>query len=117
MGAGPVSDVSVGRDGRAHDVRAARRAPGSEADASSAIRRTRLCYWDGEAIDTPAYDGTLLRPGHVLRGPAIIEERTTTIVVPAAFTCSIDERKNYVLQKAANGASDGLVLSASGMEA
>lgn len=90
----------------------------TEADASSAIKRTRLCYWDGEALDTPAYDGALLRPGHLLRGPAIIEERTTTIVVPAAFTCTIDERKNYVLQKAAvNGAPNGLVLSASGMEA
>jgi N-methylhydantoinase A len=70
------------------------------------------------ALDTPAYDGMLLRPGHLLRGPAIIEERTTTIVVPAAFTCTIDERKNYVLQKAAvNGAPNGLVLSASGTEA
>ena len=53
-----------------------------------------------------------------MHGPAIIEERTTTIVVPAAFTCAIDERKNYVLQKAAvHGGSNGLVLSASGMEA
>jgi N-methylhydantoinase A len=89
----------------------------ADADASSAVKRTRVCYWDGEAINTPAYDGTLLRAGHVISGPAIIEERTTTIVVPAAFMCSIDERKNYVLQKAVSGASDALVLTASGMEA
>ena len=90
----------------------------SDADATSAVRRTRTCYWDGEPLETPAYDGTLLRPGHVLRGPAIIEERTTTIVVPAAFTCSVDERKNYVLQKTASiGAPAVPVLTSTGVEA
>jgi N-methylhydantoinase A len=90
----------------------------SEADASSAVRRTRPCWWDGVELETPAYDGLLLRPGHVLHGPAIIEERTTTIVVPAGFMCSIDERKNYVLQKSGAGqTADELLLTATGVEA
>ena len=89
-----------------------------DADASAAIRRTRVCWWDGVPLETPAYDGALLRPGHVVHGPAIVEERTTTIVVPAPFVCSMDDRRNYVLQK--SGAGDAAAepaLVATGIEA
>jgi N-methylhydantoinase A len=90
----------------------------SDSDATAAIRRRRECWWGGELLDTPAYDGTLLRPGHVLYGPAIVEARTTTIVVPGGFMCSIDERKNYVLHRApADGGAHARVLTATGMEA
>jgi N-methylhydantoinase A len=92
--------------------------PEAEVDASTAIRRSRVCYWQGAAVDTPVYDGTLVRPGHVLHGPAIVEERTTTIVVPEGFVCGMDERRNYVLQKAAaDDAERTPLLIATGIEA
>lgn len=75
------------------------------AGADGAIRRMRTCWWDGEPLETPAYDGRLLRAGHRFAGPAIIEERTTTIVVPAGFTCGVDERKSYVLERTPVGTS------------
>ena len=31
--------------------------------------------------------------------PAIIEETTTTVVIPATFVCSVDKYKNYVLTR------------------
>ncbi len=95
-----------------------RAASASDDDASGALKRTRTCFWDGEALETPAYDGQLLRAGNIVEGPAIVEERTTTIVVPAGFTCAVDERKNYVLQRTAaagaNGAAAGRTLTATG---
>ena len=90
---------------------------GTDADASSAIKRTRTCYWEGEQIETPAYDGALLKVGNVLEGPAIIETKTTTIVVPKGFTCRIDERKNFVLERTAVGADAQPELAAAGRNA
>ncbi len=42
-------------------------------------------------------DGARLAADHALAGPAVIEERTTTVVVPAAFTCRVDPWRNYIL--------------------
>jgi N-methylhydantoinase A/oxoprolinase/acetone carboxylase beta subunit len=36
-------------------------------------------------------------PGHPLKGPAVIEEQTTTIVVPPGFVAQVDGAHNYVL--------------------
>jgi len=45
------------------------------------------------------YDGTKLLSGNVLKGPAIIEEPTTTVVIPESFTARVDDYKNYILRK------------------
>jgi N-methylhydantoinase A/oxoprolinase/acetone carboxylase beta subunit len=37
--------------------------------------------------------------GNVITGPAIIEETTTTVVIPEAFVCSVDKYKNYILTR------------------
>jgi N-methylhydantoinase A len=73
------------------------------ADASSALTRSRTCYWKGEARETPIYDGRLVLAGNVIGGPAIIEEQTTTIVIPEGMTCAVDKLKNYVLRNESPG--------------
>jgi len=45
----------------------------------------------------PVYDGEKVRAGNVIRGPAIVEEKTTTVVIPPAFDCSVDRFKSYIL--------------------
>ena len=80
------------------------------ADASAALKPTRTCHWRGEAHETPVYDGTLLRAGNVVGGPAIVEERTTTIVIPGGFDCAVDERRNFVLRRV--GVVDGVAGAA-----
>jgi N-methylhydantoinase A/oxoprolinase/acetone carboxylase beta subunit len=35
----------------------------------------------------------------VIPGPAIIEETTTTVVIPEAYVCLVDKYKNYVLTR------------------
>jgi len=68
-------------------------------DAKPAFKRQRLCRFNGRDVETAVYDGEKVRAGNVITGPAIIEETTTTVVVPAAYVCSVDAYKNYVLTR------------------
>jgi len=64
-----------------------------------ALKRRRNCLFDGKTFEVPVYDGEKIRAGNVIQGPAIIEEKTTTVVVPPSFQCSVDRFKSYVLTK------------------
>jgi len=60
---------------------------------------TRRVFFDGRFVPTPLYAGPDLRPGQQLRGPAIVEEPFTTIVVYPGQRASIDAYGNYVLER------------------
>ena len=75
-------------------------------DASAAIKRSRTCWFDGREVETRVYDGALLRAGNRLQGPAIIEETTTTVVVPSTYELVVDPFKNYALTRLAAGAGE-----------
>ena len=66
-------------------------------DASTSVKATRNMYWDGEWLTTNVYDGTSMGRGNKVVGPAIIEEPTTTIVVPPNWQVFCDRYSNYVL--------------------
>jgi len=70
-----------------------------DGDPSRALKRRRICRFDGRDIDTPVYDGALLRAGDRFGGPALIEETTTTVVVPTRYDCEVDRYRNYVLTR------------------
>lgn len=93
-----------------------RRIEGGGGDASRAIKRTRTCRFDGRDVDTPVYDGAILRAGDRFDGPAIVEETTTTVVIPTRYGCNVDEYRNYVLSRLpqAPDRDRGLVGAASG---
>jgi len=74
--------------------------------AHGALKRTRLCRFDGVDVETPVYDGGLLRAGDTFDGPAIIEETTTTVVVPSRYRCAVDPYRNYVLTRTAAAEAD-----------
>lgn len=63
------------------------------------IKRTRQCYFNGKFWDTPVYDGSRLGAGMTIKGQAIVEEPTTTIVIPPGFSCNIDPYGNYILSR------------------
>ncbi len=69
------------------------------ADASAALKRRRACRFAGRVVDTPIYDGEKFLAGNVLAGPGVIEETTTTVVVPEGFRCRVDELKTYTLER------------------
>jgi N-methylhydantoinase A len=83
-------------------------------DASGALKRRRAAWWDGSAVDTPVYDGAALRAGDRFAGPAIIEEATTTVVVPPRFGVEVDPYRNYVLTRGAATAGAARTESLSG---
>ncbi|OGA43184.1 MAG: hypothetical protein A3G25_07355 [Betaproteobacteria bacterium RIFCSPLOWO2_12_FULL_63_13] len=69
--------------------------------ADACLKRRRPMLWDPAVgyEDTAVYDGERLGAGHRISGPAVIEERATTVVVPAAYECSVDDVKNYILNR------------------
>ena len=76
-------------------------------DAAGAQKSTRECVFAGVVVDTPVYDGNLLLAGNRLEGPAIIEEATTTVVIPSTFTCEVDRQRGYVLTSRTDTGSEG----------
>ena len=78
------------------------RIPEGGPDPSAALKSHRDCWFGGERVSTPVYDGGLLKAGNQVVGPAIIEEPTTTVVVPASFVAEVDAQRSYHLNR--NGA-------------
>jgi N-methylhydantoinase A len=68
-------------------------------DSALALKRRRSCWFDGREVDTPVYAGPRLLAGCRFNGPAIIEETTTTVVVPGSYVCTVDQWKNYLLTR------------------
>jgi 5-oxoprolinase (ATP-hydrolysing)/N-methylhydantoinase A len=65
----------------------------AQADAVSsgpALKGTRLAWFGNGFVDTPVYDRYALVPGAILAGPAIIEEREATTIVPPGDTLRVE---------------------------
>ncbi|UCE85343.1 MAG: hydantoinase/oxoprolinase family protein, partial [Deltaproteobacteria bacterium] len=65
--------------------------------ASEAVRARRPVYFEDRFVDTPVYDGERLGAGHAIDGPAIVEERFTTIVIYPGQRAELDALGNYVI--------------------
>jgi len=53
-------------------------------------RRTRSARFNGRDIDTPVYARRDLARGQSIDGPAIIEERETTIIILPGWRARVD---------------------------
>jgi N-methylhydantoinase A len=75
--------------------------PAVSENPSSALKRKRPVYFKGEGgfVETSCYDAELLHHGAVIRGPAIVEEAKTTIVVPHGAELAVDTYENYVIRR------------------
>ncbi len=51
----------------------------------------------GETNPTPRYPGVQVQPGQSITGPAIIDEPTTTVVIPPGWTLRVDDGRNFHL--------------------
>jgi len=73
---------------------------GAAADAASAIKAKRRAYFPecGGFVDTPVYDRYRLNPGATFDGPAIVEERESTVIVGAEGRCALDAHWNLVVE-------------------
>jgi N-methylhydantoinase A len=48
---------------------------------------------------TPRYAGGALEPRQVIAGPAIVDEPTTTVVIPPGWVARLDDRRNFHLTR------------------
>ncbi|PVZ14590.1 hydantoinase/oxoprolinase family protein [Actinomycetospora cinnamomea] len=80
--------------------------PLERADGPVPTSGTRPVYLEiGQGfVDTPIHDYVALRAGHVITGPAIVEVPTTTVVVPAGRTGTVDELGNLHITQTQQGA-------------
>lgn len=70
------------------------------ADRAPKARTTRQAIFGREQVMTCRYEGTDIRPGTAVAGPAIVDEATTTIVVPPGSVLRATTY-NYVIGMAA----------------
>ena len=102
--------LDAGRAGRAHQPARDRprltpkaevlqgSAPGGEDPSRGADGHARAPGSTASSSNVPVYDGLELVNGNVVTGPAIIEQPTTTIVVPPGLRpASCDEYNNYLM--------------------
>src|SRR5438046_1555731 len=69
-------------------------------DGARAVKGSRRAYFPEARgyVDTPVYDRYALAPGAHLTGPAIVEERESTTVLPPGATASVDEYANLIVE-------------------
>ncbi|MHB0979059.1 MAG: hydantoinase/oxoprolinase family protein [Thermoleophilia bacterium] len=59
-----------------------------------AQKGTRRVYWRDGFVDTPIYEWSELGSGNEMQGPAIVESRTTTFVIPIGRDVVVDQHHN-----------------------
>jgi N-methylhydantoinase A len=71
----------------------------SDGDRRDAVTASRLVYWPEHRdwVPTPIHDRYRLAPGSAIGGPAIVEERESTTVVPPRCTAVVDEWLNLTV--------------------
>lgn len=88
--------------------------PAHPSDPSSAHTGSRRAWFDGAFMETPVFDGMQLFNGHVVPGPAIVVQPTTTIVVPPDFDLCCDAANSYLMYR--KGASVKTLIKHLGKE-
>ena len=92
---GPVPELSVTQK--------------SAGDVGAARKGTRRAYFGAGLIEAAVYDRYALAPGFRLAGPAFIEEREATTVLPPGDTAHIDESGNIRIAVAAPARAEVVV--------
>lgn len=65
-----------------------------------ALKGNRSVYSvsDGRMVDTPIYDGSLLASGNIIEGPAVIEDRYSTTLIPLWAKVSVTTFGDYFME-------------------
>lgn len=74
------------------------RLPDATQPRDSAVKGTRPVYFGTEFVEAQVYDRYSLRAGDHIVGPAIIEERESTTIVPPGDAVTVDQGQNLRLR-------------------
>jgi N-methylhydantoinase A len=69
-------------------------------DGSGAVSREEPVYFGGGWAQTPIYDRGKLRPGNVVRGPAVVVQDDTTTVIEPGYRGAVDRLGNILIEEA-----------------
>jgi len=71
----------------------------SFAHMEAALKATRRAYWPEHRayVESPILDRYRLTPGTQITGPAIVEERESTTVIPPGCVATVDEWLNLTV--------------------
>jgi N-methylhydantoinase A/acetophenone carboxylase len=74
----------------------------SKADPSKALKGHREVFWSPKVSypKTPVYERELLVPNNIIVGPAIVEAKDTTYVIPANRSFEVDKYSNGIIKEA-----------------
>ena len=74
--------------------------PRDPVQRTEARKGSRLAYFPeyGRYVDTPVYDRYAFAPGARFDGPAIVEERESTLIIGARSHARVDERLNVIVE-------------------
>jgi N-methylhydantoinase A len=74
--------------------------PRASSQGSDARKGSRLAYFPETRgfIETPIYDRYILEPGTKFNGPAIVEERESTLIIGVHAQARVDDRLNVVVE-------------------
>ena len=78
--------------------------PQSEGASPSRARKgERMAFFEGPGkfVRTAVYDRSLLRPGHRIAGPALVEQLDTTLVLPPGSASTLDRYGNLLTRLSA----------------
>lgn len=70
-------------------------------DPSKAFKGDREVFWSPKAgyQKTPVYERESLIPGNIVMGPAIVEAKDTTYVIPANSSFKVDKYSNSIIEE------------------
>jgi len=69
--------------------------------ANPAPKSRRPIHFDSGWIDTPVFDRAALPVGTTLQGPAVIDEMSSTTILPANWRLTVDTAGNLILESVA----------------
>ena len=69
-------------------------------DASKHIISKRDVFFEETEgfVSTPIYNGDAMGYGNLLEGPAVVEQKTTTILIPPGYTLEVGKYGDYIMQ-------------------
>lgn len=65
--------------------------PAGTGDPRGALQQRRVVVWGRDPERTPVYDRTLLRARDRIRGPAVIEQMDSTVLIPPTAECEVHD--------------------------
>jgi N-methylhydantoinase A/acetophenone carboxylase len=71
------------------------------ANPSKSMKASRQVFWSPASgyQNTPVYELELLIPGNVVTGPAVVDAKDTTYVIPAGMSLHMDKYSNAIMTK------------------